>query len=146
MYFYYAAIIIILVLIISPSVRQYIISIMFPNNNDEKNIKKVENFNPNIKKIVFSSYTADWCPHCVTFKSEIFGDLANIFSSSKKIFIKNVDCTNDRNGNTRTIAGNPIEGYPTLIINTYDKNNNMEENVYTGARDANSIAEYLKSL
>jgi thiol:disulfide interchange protein len=151
MYLYYAAIAIILVLIIFPSLREYLVKLIFSSPSKEEKVvsnnKKVqENFNSKLKKVVFTSYTADWCPHCVTFKSETYGDLYNMFKGDKKIVIQNIDCTNDRSGNTKTMAGNSIDGYPTLMVNTYDVNNKMTENTYNGARDANSIAEYLRGL
>jgi thiol:disulfide interchange protein len=36
----------------------------------------------NEKKIVFTAYTADWCPHCVTFKNESYGQLRNYFKNN----------------------------------------------------------------
>jgi thiol:disulfide interchange protein len=151
MYLYYAAIAILLILIIFPSVRKSLVNLIFSSPSKEekvvsKNKKVQENFNSKFKKVVFTSYTADWCPHCVTFKSQTYGDLYNMFKGDKRIVIQNIDCTNDRSGNTKTMAGNAIDGYPTLMVNTYDANNNMTENTYNGARDANSIAEYLRGL
>ena len=147
MYLYYAAIAIILLLIIFPSIRQSLVNLMFPSSS-KKVISKSNKVNENVKfnKIVFTSYTAEWCPHCVTFKSDTYGNLFNMFKGDKKIVIQNIDCTNDRNGSTRTIGGNSIDGYPTLMINTYDANNKMNENTYNGIRDANSIANYLRGL
>lgn len=152
MYLYYSAIAIIILLIMFPSIRKALLNLMFPSSSKKeekvvsKNNKVKENFNSKLNKVIFTSYTADWCPHCVTFKSETYGNLYNMFKGDKKIVIQNIDCTNDRNGSTRTIGGNSIDGYPTLMINTYDANNNMNENAYNGARDANSIANYLRSL
>jgi len=152
MYLYYSAIAIILTLIIFPSIRKSLVNLLFSSSSKKeekvvsKNKKIKENFNSKLKKVIFTSYTAEWCPHCVTFKSETYGNLFNMFKGDQKIVIQNVDCTNDRNGSTRTIGGNAIDGYPTLMINTYDANNNMTENAYNGARDANSIANYLRSL
>ena len=153
LYFYYAAIAIILLLIVFPSLRSYLVKLIFSSgssnkkvNNNNKSSKVNENFNSKSNKVIFTSYTADWCPHCVTFKSQTYGNLSNMFKGDSKIIIQNVDCTNDRTGNTKTIGGNAIDGYPTLMVNTYDANNNMSENAYNGARDANSIANYLRSL
>jgi thiol:disulfide interchange protein len=157
MYLYYTVITILISLIIIgifPSIKDtvynFVISCFYKNKEkkqiiNEKTNKTKENFN-SAGKVVFSSYTAEWCPHCVTFKSQTFGTLSNMFNGNNRIIIKNVDCTNDRTGNTRTPAGNPIEGYPTLIVNTYDANNVMKEIPYNGPRDANSIANYLRNL
>jgi len=161
MYLYYTVITILISLIIigifpslKDTVYNFVMSCFYENKekkqiikeNENKNKTKTkENFN-SVGKVVFSSYTAEWCPHCVTFKNQTFGTLSNMFNGDNRIIIKNVDCTNDRTGNTRTPAGNPIEGYPTLIVNTYDANNVMKEIPYNGARDANSIANYLRNL
>ena len=99
----------------------------------------------NEKKIVFTAYTADWCPHCVTFKNESYGQIKNYFRNNSKIQITNVDCTNDTNGSIRTKTGKQLNGYPTLVINTYKCNNTTEE-MYEGPRDAGSIIKYLQSL
>jgi thiol:disulfide interchange protein len=107
------------------------------------NIKR-ENFNSS-KQIIFTAYTADWCPHCVTFKNESYGKLQNYFSNNSNIKITNVDCTNDNSGNTKTRAGNSLQGFPTLVINTVT-NGKMNEEMYEGSRDANAIISYLKNL
>ena len=80
------------------------------------------------KKIIFTSYTADWCPHCVDFKEKTYGKLVDYFANSPNIKITNVDCTNDNSGKTRTPAGNQIDGFPTLVINTYE--NGKMSNVF----------------
>ena len=97
------------------------------------------------KQIIFTSYTADWCPHCVTFKNESYGKLQNYFANNSNIKITNVDCTNDNSGNTKTRAGNSLQGFPTLVINTV-VNGKMTEEMYEGSRDANAIISYLKGL
>jgi thiol:disulfide interchange protein len=151
MYFYYTAIVILIILIVSPSLRSYITSCVYSDssksNTSSKEKKTVrEKFDSNLSKIVLTSYTAEWCPHCVTYKSQAYEDLSKMFRGDKKIVIQNVDCTNDRDGSTRTLAGNAIDGYPTLMVNTYDENNNMMETAYSGARDAETIANYLRNL
>ena len=109
----------------------------------------MEQFNSNNsssnKKIVFIAYTADWCPHCVEFKEKTYGKLVDYFANSSNIKITNVDCTNDNSGKTKTPAGNAIESFPTLVINTY-QDGKMNEIMYDGSRDAESIIQYLKGL
>jgi len=118
------------------------------NESSEKvkpeNNKKKENFSSG-KQIIFTAYTADWCPHCVTFKNESYGKLQNYFANNSNIKITNVDCTNDNSGNTKTRAGNSLQGFPTLVINTV-VNGKMTEEMYEGSRDANAIISYLKGL
>jgi thiol:disulfide interchange protein len=108
-----------------------------------KNLKK-ESFSSG-KQIIFTAYTADWCPHCVTFKNESYEKLQNQFANSSNIKITNVDCTNDSSGNTRTRSGKSLQGFPTLVINTIN-GGQMAEEMYEGSRDANSIISYLKNL
>jgi thiol:disulfide interchange protein len=97
------------------------------------------------KKIVLTAYTADWCPHCVTFKNESYGQLRDYFKNNDTIQITNVDCTNDTSGGIKTKGGNSLNGYPSLVINTYTCNN-MAEEMYEGPRDASSIIKYLQKL
>ena len=106
---------------------------------------KSKSSSANEKKIVFTAYTADWCPHCVTFKNESYGQLRDYFKNNAKIQITNVDCTNDTNGKIRTKTGKQLNGYPTLVINTYTCNNVTEE-MYEGPRDAGSIIKFLQNL
>jgi len=108
-------------------------------------VVKKENFSNDDKKIVFYSYTADWCPHCVTFKNESLGKLQNYFRNNKNIEVINVDCTNDQGGNIKTKGGKSLNGYPTLVVNTYS-NNKMSEELYEGSRDAKSIIQFLENL
>jgi len=135
---------------LNPSASNQAVSIKPVEKKVQKSSKKnepnydIEGFNGG-KKVVFTAYTADWCPHCVSFKSEIYGDLVNEFSNNPKISIKNVDCTNDQSGKTTTAAGNPLQGFPTLVINTY-KNGKMTEKNYDGPRDSKEIINHLKNL
>jgi thiol:disulfide interchange protein len=99
----------------------------------------------NKKKIVFTAYTADWCPHCVSFKRDSLGQLKSYFRNHETIEIKNMDCTNDTTGRIKTKNGNSLQGYPTLVINI-SKCNDRSEEVYDGPRDAGSIIKYLQSL
>ena len=140
---YYYIIAVIVLLLILPSFDLSFLNPYIPS------FFKMENFNSNNsssnKKIVFVSYTADWCPHCVEFKEKAYGKISNYFANSQNIKITNVDCTNDNSGKTRTPAGNAIDGFPTLVINTY-QDGKMSEIMYDGSRDADSIIQYLKGL
>ena len=144
---YYIIIAIIVILLIFPSLRTLVFNYILPTNNtNNTENKKLEKFNGKDKKIVFTSYTADWCPHCVDFKKNVYGDLKNAFKGHPTISIKNVDCTNDKEGKTRTEAGKPIEGYPTLVANIY-ANGSMKEINFEGNRnDVKEIVNYLKKL
>ena len=140
---YYYIIAVIVILLILPSIDISFLNPYIPS------FLKMEKFNSNSsssnKKIIFTSYTADWCPHCVDFKEKTYGKLVDYFANSPNIKITNVDCTNDNSGKTRTSAGNQLDGFPTLVINTYE-NGKMSEMIYDGSRDADSIIQYLKGL
>ena len=172
--FFYLSIMLLVAFVVSSTFRKCILRLIFPESwrkvigrffknylfacdTTEESPKK-ENFRTesvksesvkstpaNEKKIVFTSYTADWCPHCVTFKNESYGQLRDYFKNNSKIQITNVDCTNDTNGKIRTKTGKQLNGYPTLVINTYTCNNVTEE-MYEGPRDAGSIIKYLQKL
>lgn len=140
---YYYIIAVIVILLILPSIDLSFLNPYIPS------FFKMEKFKSNSsssnKKIIFTSYTADWCPHCVDFKEKTYGKLVDYFANSPNIKITNVDCTNDNSGKTRTPAGNQIDGFPTLVINTYE-NGKMSEMMYDGSRDPDSIIQYLKGL
>lgn len=104
----------------------------------------IETFSPS-KKIVFTAYTAEWCPHCVEFNSNIYGKLVDKFNGSPNVKINNVDCTDDRSGNTKTIGGNIINGFPTLMINVYH-NGKMNEIQYDGNRRFEDIVSFINNL
>lgn len=106
--------------------------------------KTTETFNGS-KKIVLTAYTADWCPHCVEFNSNVYGKLVDKFNGNQNVKITKVDCTNDRSGHTKTIAGNPINGFPTIMFNIY-KNGKMNEIQYDGNRRVEDIVSYINSL
>jgi len=122
-----------------------------PSSTSETASSPVANANkekftpPNKKRVVFTAYTADWCPHCITFKNDSYGQLKSYFMNHNTIEIKNVDCTNDPSGNIKTKNGNSLQGYPTLVINVY-KCNDIAEEIYDGPRDAGSIIKYLQNL
>jgi len=161
---YYVVLAIIAILLVFPALRSCVFNTILPaclNPQNYLNLSKtskpskkiqnnkndnfdIEGFNGN-KKIVFTAYTADWCPHCVSFKSDIYGNLVKEFANNPNISIKNVDCTNDQTGRTTTPAGNPLQGFPTLVINTY-QNGKMTEKNYDGPRDSGEIINHLKNL
>lgn len=142
---YYIIILIIVILLLFPTISRYI------KNTYMKPAKK-EKYEPfsgaksGNRKIVFSAYTADWCPHCVDFKENVYGILQKAFNNNPNIHVRNVDCTNDKNGSIKTEAGKQIEGYPTLMINIYDNGKMVKEMPYEGARMAEDIISYLRSL
>jgi len=140
---YYYIIAVIVLLLILPSIDISFLNPYIPS------FLKIEKFKSNNsssnKKIIFTAFTADWCPHCVDFKEKTYGKLVDYFANSQNIQIKNVDCTNDNSGKTKTPAGNPIESFPTLVINTF-QDGKMSETMYDGSRDAESIIQYLKGL
>jgi thiol-disulfide isomerase/thioredoxin len=144
---YYIIIAIIILLLIFPSINISLLDdiLKYFNLNSTQSTKyKFEKFNNSGNKIVFVAYTADWCPHCVDFKNKSYNKLLKAFKNNPNIEIANVDCTND-NGKIKTYAGNSINGFPTLVINKYN-NGNMDETMYEGPRDAESIINYLKNL
>jgi thiol:disulfide interchange protein len=140
---YYYIIAVIVILLILPSIDLSFLNPYIPSFFRMEKFKS--NSSSSNKKIIFTSYTADWCPHCVDFKEKTYGKLVAYFANSPNIKITNVDCTNDNSGKTRTLAGNQIDGFPTLVINTYE-NGKMSETMYDGSRDADSIIQYLKGL
>jgi thiol:disulfide interchange protein len=162
---YYIVLAIIAILLVFPALRATVFNSILPScfnhqvisitpsrklkndkskkNNKDNNNYDIEGFNN--KKIVFTAYTADWCPHCVTFKSDVYGNLVSAFANNPNIKIKNVDCTNDQSGKTTTPAGNPLQGFPTLVINIY-KDGKMTEKNYDGPRDSGEIINYLNNL
>lgn len=138
---YYLIIFIVLfILIIYPYLSKSI-----PFINSFFSHKKLEKFNSN-KKVILSIYTADWCPHCIDFKKNELGNLYNHYKNSKNVMIKNIDCTNDKDNKIKTMSGKPLEGYPSLIINVFDENNNMKEINYDGDRTANEIISFINKL
>lgn len=140
---YYYIIAVIVILLILPSIDLSFLNPYIPSFFRMEKFKS--NSSSSNKKIIFTSYTADWCPHCVDFKEKTYGKLVAYFANSPNIKITNVDCTNDNSGKTRTLAGNQLDGFPTLVINTYE-NGKMSETMYDGSRDADSIIQYLKGL
>ena len=140
---YYYIIAVIVILLILPSIDLSFLNPYIPSFFRMEKFKS--NSSSSNKKIIFTSYTADWCPHCVDFKEKTYGKLVDYFANSPNIKITNVDCTNDNSGKTRTLAGNQLDGFPTLVINTYE-NGKMSETIYDGSRDADSIIQYLKGL
>jgi thiol-disulfide isomerase/thioredoxin len=144
---YYVVIAIIIILLIFPTLRTTVFNYIIPANvTNTSSSKKLEKFNGKDKKIVFTAYTADWCPHCVDFKNDVYGKLKAAFNGHPYISIRNIDCTNDKQGNIKTEAGKSLEGYPTLVTNIY-ANNNMKEVMFDGDRsNVNEIISYLKKL
>ena len=78
---------------------------------------------------------ANWCHHCMTFKSE----WATLKSKSAEHGIKCVEYE-DTDPTMPSDLRNKIQGYPTIIINIDDK-----EYDYNGKRTADSIIEYVNS-
>jgi len=108
-------------------------------------LSNLEGFNSSKKKIVFTAYVAEWCPHCVEFNSNVYGNLKKAFNGNQNVEITKVDCTNDRSGDTKTIGGNQINGFPTLMINVYE-NGNMKEIQYDGNRKVEDIVSFINNL
>ena len=142
---YYYIIAVIIILLVLPSIDLSFINPYIPSFLRMEQFNSSNSSSSSNKKIIFTAFTADWCPHCVDFKEKTYGKLANYFANSQNIQITNVYCTNDNSGKTRTPAGNPIESFPTLIINTFN-DGKMNEVMYDGSRDADSIIQYLKGL
>jgi thiol:disulfide interchange protein len=142
---YYIIIAIIIILLIFPSLRSSVFNYIIPMNNTDS-YQKVEDFNGKNKKIVFTAFTADWCPHCVDYKKNVHVYLAKAFKNHPTISIKNVDCTNDRSGQTKTPAGNSIDGFPTLVTNVYVDGNMSELNFSGNRNNVDEIINYLKGL
>ena len=136
---YYIIVLIILLLLAFPYITKSIPLLNSYFNN------KLEKFDSN-KKIILSIYTADWCPHCVEFKKNELNKLKNYYQNSKNVVIKNVDCTEDKEGKTKTMSGKNIDGYPTLVINIIDESNNMKEIMYEDDRVASNIINYVNKL
>lgn len=108
------------------------------------NSKSTETFSAS-KKIVLTAYTADWCPHCVEFNSNVYGKLVSAYKGNENVKITKKDCTNDRSGDTKTIGGNSINGFPTLMINIYE-NGKMNEIQYDGNRRFEDIVSFINNL
>ena len=144
---YYIVIAIIIILLVFPTLRTTVFNYILPSNlTNTSSSKKLEKFNGKNKKIVFTAYTADWCPHCVDFKNNVYGQLQNVFDGHPNISIRNIDCTNDTKGNIKTEAGKPLEAFPTLITNIYT-NGKMKEVMFEGDRNnVNKIVSYLNNL
>ena len=77
---YYYIIAVIVILLILPSIDISFLNPYIPS------FFKMEKFKSNSsssnKKIIFTSYTADWCPHCVDFKEKTYGKLVDYFANS----------------------------------------------------------------
>jgi thiol-disulfide isomerase/thioredoxin len=142
---YYIIIAIIIILLIFPSLRSSVFNYIIPMNNTNPS-KKVEKFNGKNKKIVFTAFTADWCPHCIVYKKNVHTYLVKAFENHPTISIKNVDCTDDRNGQIKTPAGNSINGFPTLVTNVYVDGKMTELNFDGNRNNVDEIINYLKEL
>ena len=142
---YYIIIAIIIILLVFPSLRSSVFNYIIPMNNTNPNAK-VEKFKGKNKKIVFTAFTADWCPHCVDYKKNVHVYLARAFDRHPTINIKNVDCTNDRSGQIKTPGGNSITGFPTLVTNVYVDGNMTEINFNGDRNNVDEIINYLKGL
>jgi len=96
-------------------------------NNEKTNNCTIKN------KYTLKLYYADWCPHCVNFKS-IWNNCKTSYGN-KLIFI-DVDCTNN----------NPdlpyVNGFPTIAL--FDANNNHIEN-YDNDGTILSFETYIKN-
>jgi len=137
-FYFYTIIIIIVILIISILLYSQLFN-LFSN-------KKKEKFtNNNNKKIILHIYTADWCPHCIDFKSTHLQNLLNYYKDNKNIKIKNIDCTNDKNGETKTQKGAKVYQFPTFIVNIYE-NSEMKEINYEGNINSEDIISFLNKL
>lgn len=142
---YYIIIAIIIILLVFPSLRSSVFNYIIPMNNTNTR-QKVEKFNGKNKKVVFTAFTADWCPHCVVYKKNVHVYLARKFAGHPTISIKNVDCTNDTSGQTKTPAGNSINGFPTLVTNVYVDGKMTELNFEGNRNNVDEIIDYLKGL
>jgi thiol-disulfide isomerase/thioredoxin len=136
-FYFYTIIIIIVILIISPLLYPQLLK-LFSN-------KKKEKFTNNNKKIILHIYTADWCPHCIDFKSRHLQNLLYYYKDNKNIKIKNIDCTNDKNGETKTQKGAKVYQFPTFIVNIYE-NSEMKEINYEGNINSEDIISFLNKL
>jgi hypothetical protein len=81
----------------------------------------------------------------IEFNSNVYGNLQKAFNGNQNVEITKVDCTNDRSGDTKTIGGNQINGFPTLMINIYE-NGNMKEIQYDGNRKVEDIVSFINNL
>jgi len=134
--YYIIALVILLLLLLSYGLPMLI---------KKSKLSNLEGFNSSKKKIVFTAYVAEWCPHCVEFNSNVYSHLVDKFNGNQNVKINKIDCTNDRSGDTKTIAGHPINGFPTLMINVY-KNGKMNEIQYDGNRKVDDIVSFINSL
>jgi thiol:disulfide interchange protein len=147
---YYIVIAIIIILLIFPTLRTTVFNYIIPSNlintSSSNKPEKLEKFEGKNKKVVFTAYTADWCPHCVDFKSNVYGQLKSAFDGHPYISIRNVDCTNDQQGRIKTEGGKSLDGFPTLVTNIY-VNGQMNESIFEGNRnDVNGLVNYLKKI
>lgn len=92
------------------------------------------------KKDVFVKYYAPWCGHCKKMEPTL-EELAQIYAGDKaaheKVVIADLDHTEN------DISGVEITGYPTLVLYPADKK--AEPVTYEGARDLESMAQFIKN-
>ena len=96
------------------------------------------------KKIKVTLYFAKWCPHCTRFMQSTWVH-AKESLDVKKFQFNQVDCSNDNEQKIRTDNNQPIDGYPTIIVN-YEANGEQKEISYEGKRDIESFSNYLNNL
>ena len=89
------------------------------------------NMNGGGNKITLYLFKAEWCPHCISFKST-WDALQNDYQSKVKFIMY------DSEKNASEILQYKIEGFPTLILKV---NENAIE--YVGPRNFDSIKDFI---
>lgn len=87
------------------------------------------------KKVIFTLYYVDWCPHCKVVKPE-WNKLEND-PNLKHIKIVKINCEE----NESVVQEKNIEGFPTILLN-----NNGKEEAYNGNREYTDFKNYLLNV
>lgn len=105
--------------VLAAAISYYVYSKMYLPSQQNKAFQDVANTSANGRTIVIYFFHVDWCPHCKralpewqTFSDQHDGTTVNGF----KIECKDVDCTNDKDPNIKSVINQySVSQYPTVI-------------------------------
>ena len=112
----------------------------YTNVIDHLTNEDVEEITLSPGKLNITLYYVDWCGYSQQFIEQSWIRLLEKFKNDSMVELHELNCTNIKT-TIKTPKGNNIVGFPTIIFNYIDN-----ENDYKGSRDFEEISNYITNM